>query len=427
MLQVLFRQLAYRDLRLHRHRDHGSGPTGVVIEIPVLLGADSATAPPLEPSPGPPPHQPAPLPRPRRRPARPDRDGVGAAEPSAHPAGDPAGTADPDHHVFVEPLAVGPTGPARSRRRPVVCAIVVAALLVVLAVRFRGDAVSRLSGVPAPRWHWLAACACCTALFYVANGLSMRAASGLRVELRTVTGVQVAAAATNRIIPAGLGAIAIHLRFLEKRGMTRPAALAAIASIKAAGAITHLAGIVIVAGTLSGSGIGEAVVSPVRSTLDGIGTGPVLVGCVVVCALVTGTVAHPRVRAMARPAVRAFRAHVSVLAHSPGRTTVLLLSQAGTRLFQILALACTVWAFGASMSVMSVATVYLVGSMVAGAAPTAGGVGALEPALAFGLAAAGGDAAAMLAVVLVYRVISFWLPIVPGIVALAGLRRSGNL
>ncbi|WP_235947437.1 lysylphosphatidylglycerol synthase transmembrane domain-containing protein [Candidatus Frankia alpina] len=304
-----------------------------------------------------------------------------------------------------------------------VCGIVVAALLVVLAVRFRGDAASRLSGVPAPRWRWLAACACCTALFYVANGLSMRAASGLRVELRTVTGVQVAAAATNRIIPAGLGAIAVHLRFLEKRGMTRPAALAAIASIKAAGAVSHLVGIVIVAGTLSGSGIGEAVVSPVRSTLTGIGTGPVLAGCVVV----TGTVAHPRVRAMARPAVRAFRTHMSVLAHSPGRTTVLLLSQAGTRLFQILALACTVWAFGASISMMSVATVYPVGSMVAGAAPTAGGVGALEPALAFGLAAAGGDAATMLAVVLVYRVISFWLPVLPGVVALAGLRRSGNL
>ncbi len=423
MLQLLFSQLAYRDLRLHRHdRDHRSGPTGVVIEIPVLLGTDSVTAPPL----GPPPHQTEPLTRQHPRPARPTHDGVSSHEPAAISAGSPTDATDPDRHVFDQPLAVGP---ARSRRRPVVCGIVVAALLVVLAVRFRGDAASRLSGVPAPRWHWLAACACCTALFYVANGLSMRAASGLRVELRTVTGVQVAAAATNRIVPAGLGAIAVHLRFLEKRGMTRPAALAAIASIKAASAVSHLVGIVIVivAGTLSGSGIGEAVVSPVRSTLTGIGTGPVLAGCVVVCALVTGTVAHPRVRAMARPAVRAFRTHMSVLAHSPGRTTVLLLSQAGTRLFQILALACTVWAFGASISMMSVATVYLVGSMVAGAAPTAGGVGALEPALAFGLAAAGGDAATMLAVVLVYRVISFWLPVLPGVVALAGLRRSGNL
>nr|WP_101834206.1 YbhN family protein [Frankia canadensis] len=334
--------------------------------------------------------------------------------------------ADQHHHVFAEPLAVA-GGRGRSRRRSALFAVAVAALFVVLVVRFRGDAASRLSGVPAPRWHWLAACAGCTVVFYIANGLSMRAASGLRLELRTVTGVQVAAAATNRIVPAGLGAIAIHLRYLQKQGMTRPAALAAIASIKGAGAVSHLLGLVIVAGTLSGTGIGAAVISPVRSTIHDVGAGPCVIVCVIVAAAVTGTVAHPRVRAVARPAVRVFRGHLSVLAHSPGRATMLLLSQAATRLTQILALACTVWAFGGDVTFMSVATVYLVGSMVAGAAPTAGGVGALEPALAFGLAAAGGTAAVMLAAVLVYRVITFWLPVIPGVVALAGLRRSGNL
>jgi uncharacterized membrane protein YbhN (UPF0104 family) len=33
----------------------------------------------------------------------------------------------------------------------------------------------------------------------------------------------------------------------------------------------------------------------------------------------------------------------------------------------------------------------------------------------------------MLAAVLVYRVISFWLPVIPGVLALANLRRTGNL
>ncbi|MCM3887594.1 flippase-like domain-containing protein [Frankia sp. R82] len=341
------------------------------------------------------------------------------------------GAADPHRHVFVEPLALAmpdpPTARARARRRTVACVVAAAVLLVILGVRFRGDAASRLSGVPAPRWHWLAACAGATALFYVANGVSLRSASGLRMPLRTVTAVQLAAAATNRIVPAGLGAIAIHLRFLQRRGMTRPAALAAIASVKVAGAVSHLAGLAIVASTLSDSGIGTAVVSPVRTTVHDLGAGPVMVAGVIVAALITGTIAHPRVRVVIRPAARVFRSHLSTLAHSPGRAALLLASQAGSRLFQILALACAVWAFGASVTLMSVATVYLVGSVVAGAAPTAGGVGALEPALAFGLTAAGGGAATMLAAVLVYRVISFWLPVVPGAVALAGLRRSGDL
>jgi len=350
----------------------------------------------------------------------------GAAPVCPVPASAPAAEIDPHHHVFAEPLAL--TGArSRSRRGTVLCAIAVAALFVVLVVRFRGDAASRLSGVPAPRWHWLAACAGCTVVFYVANGLSMRAASGLRLELRTVTSVQVAAAATNRIVPAGLGAIAVHLRYLQRQGMTRPAALAAIASIKGAGAVSHLLGLVIVAGTLSDSGIGAAVISPMRSTIHDVGAGPAVLVCVIIAAALTGTVAHPRVRSVVRPAARVFRGHLSALAHSPGRTAMLLLSQAATRLLQILALACAVWSFGGDVTFMSVATVYLVGSMVAGAAPTAGGVGALEPALAFGLPAAGGAAAAMLAAVLVYRIITFWLPVIPGVIALAGLRRSGNL
>ncbi|ORT56309.1 YbhN family protein [Frankia sp. KB5] len=432
--QAAYRQAAYRDVRLLCITTVIApvDPTGVVIETPVLLGAVSAEsaaapAPPLPP--------PVVLTRQllRRPGAHPDdnSDDVAATTPSSTttPRGELVASPAGDVHVFAEPLALrlGPVRSSRSRRRNVLLAGVLAVPLTILAVRFRGDMASRLAGVPTPRWHWLVICALSSVLFYFANGLSTRAASGLRIELRTVTGLQVAAAAANRIVPAGLGAIAIHLRFLERRGMTRPAALAAITSIKVAGGVAHLGGIVLVAGTLSDSGIGAAVANPLRSTVQGLGPGPFVLGCGAVCALVTGTVAHPRIRSKARPAVRAFDTHLKILARSPCRALLLLLSQTGTRFFQILALACTVWAFGTSMTLLSVAAVYLIGSMVAGAAPTAGGIGAIEPALAFGLAAAGGTAASMFTAVLVYRLISFWLPVLPGILMLAWLRRTGDL
>lgn len=399
---------------------------GVVIEIPVLIGTDGATAVPQ------PVRTPAVFPRQRRQAiaaAASDASDTGTVPAPASSVAVADAAPDGDAHVFAQPLALefGIPRAGRRRRRNILVAGVLAVPVTMLAVRFRGDMASRLAGVPAPRWHWLVACALASVLFYVCNGLSMRAASGLRVKLRTVTGVQIAAAAANRVVPAGLGAIAIHLRFMEKRGMARPAAVAAVASTKVAGALAHLSGIAIVAGTLSDSGIGAALISPVRGTFQEIGAGPFLVGCVAVCAMVSGTVTHPRVRCVLRPALRTFRAHLKILAHSPGRTVVLFVSQAGTRLFQILALAFAVWAFGGSMTVMSVAAVYLVGSMVAGAAPTAGGVGALEPALAIGLAAAGGTAAPMFAAVIIYRLISYWLPVLPGIVWLAALRRAGDL
>ncbi|MEX5635005.1 YbhN family protein [Parafrankia sp. FMc2] len=315
----------------------------------------------------------------------------------------------------------------RTRLRILVAAGVLAVVAGLMATRFREDVVGSLSAVPAPRWPWLVVCVVASGTFYVAHGVSVRAASGLRMGLGLATASQLAAAAANRVVPAGLGAIAVHLRFLERRGMTRPAALAAVASIKGAAFLVHLAGIALVAGTLRGSGIGEAVTRPVRMTVNGLGTGPVIAGLAVVGVGVGSAVAHPRIRARARPALRVFRQHLGVLARSPGRAIVLVSSTAATKICQVTALAGAVWAFEGGLSIASVTAVYLVGSAVAGAAPTAGNVGALEPALVIGLTASGATGAAMVAAVLVFRLISYWLPIIPGVTALAMMRRRGDL
>jgi uncharacterized membrane protein YbhN (UPF0104 family) len=380
-----------------------------------VLGADHTTTPLLPP---------LALPR-QRRSTDASRGLIHRIPPSARRPIRPAAA----HRVSA--LDIDLTGRLRQlgrpRRRTLLLAAVVAVPLVVLTARFRTSVLAGLSDVPAPRWHWLVLCAAASAGFYIANGVALRAASGLRFTLAAATSVQFAAAAANRVVPAGLGAIAVNLRFLEKRGLARPAGLAAITSIKAATALVHVLGMLAVAGTLQDSGAGAALTRPLRATVDGLGAGPVWGCCAAVGISIGATAAHPRIRARIAPPLRTFRAHLAVLAHSPGRAAVLVLSLAGTKVAQILALAAAVWAFGGALTVVSVAAVYLVGSVVAGAAPTAGNVGAIEPALAIGLAAAGGAAAPMLAAVLVFRLISYWLPVVPGIVAITTLRRRGDL
>ncbi|EFC79997.1 YbhN family protein [Parafrankia sp. EUN1f] len=327
-------------------------------------------------------------------------------------------------------LDLGRVRPRFGLRRTRVQILVAAALVgivAIMATRFREDVVGSLTAVPAPRWHWLGVCLVATAAFYMAHGVSVRAASGLRMGLGIATASQLAAAAANRVVPAGLGAIAIHLRFFERRGMNRPAALAAVASLKGVAFLVHLAGLALVAGTLRSSGVGEAVTAPVRMTVNGIGTGPFMAGVAVVGVGVGSAVAHPRVRCRARPAMRVFRGHLKSLAHSPGRTAVLVTGTAGTKLAQVVGMASAVWAFEGELDLATITAVYLVGSAVAGAAPTAGNVGAIEPALVIGLTASGGAGPAMVAAVLVYRLISYWLPIIPGVTALAVMRRRGDL
>ena len=58
--------------------------------------------------------------------------------------------------------------------------------------------------------------------------------------------------------------------------------------------------------------------------------------------------------------------------------------------------------------------VYLAGATIGQAAPTPGGLGAVEAALAAGLTAAGLDAGLAVSAVLLYRLLTFWLPTLPG-------------
>ena len=93
----------------------------------------------------------------------------------------------------------------------------------------------------------------------------------------------------------------------------------------------------------------------------------------------------------------------------------------------VLALEVAVAAFGAGPSFTAVALVYLVGSVVFSVAPTPGGIGAVEATLIAGLTSAGMPSATAVAAVLVYRLATFWLPLLPGWGALAVMQRSGDL
>jgi uncharacterized protein (TIRG00374 family) len=90
-------------------------------------------------------------------------------------------------------------------------------------------------------------------------------------------------------------------------------------------------------------------------------------------------------------------------------------------------LAACVQAFNGSLSLAVIAVVYLAGATLGQAAPTPGGLGAVEAALSAGLIAAGLDGGIAVSAVLLYRLVTFWLPTVPGYWAFSWLTRKGAL
>jgi uncharacterized protein (TIRG00374 family) len=99
----------------------------------------------------------------------------------------------------------------------------------------------------------------------------------------------------------------------------------------------------------------------------------------------------------------------------------------GLTLLYVLCLAACVHALGGSVSLTSVAVVYLTGSAIGSAAPTPGGLGAVEVALSAGLTAAGVAGATALSAVLLFRLLTFWLPVRVGWVAFNRLQHEQAL
>jgi undecaprenyl-diphosphatase len=112
---------------------------------------------------------------------------------------------------------------------------------------------------------------------------------------------------------------------------------------------------------------------------------------------------------------------------APTKLLLLLGGSVLITLGYVLAFELSTRAFDIDLRVAVVGSVYLVGSAIAMAAPTPGGLGAVEAALIGGLVAVGVPDDQAVPAVFLFRLATFWLPILPGWIAFTWLRRTDRL
>jgi uncharacterized membrane protein YbhN (UPF0104 family) len=256
--------------------------------------------------------------------------------------------------------------------------------------------------------------------------------------LRQLFAVQVAAGLVNHVVPGGVGGMAVNVRYLQRSGMSRSAAVAAVGVNSVATFVTHLALIAalwslaptaLTAGSSSG-GLAGAL----HRVLPGSSLLGEAAAAVTVCILAAAAAAGPTRRRSAirwlRTAIDRGSAHVRrevrdsgrVLLH-PGRAALLWLGSAAGPVVHALILVAVYNALSGGLSGLVVALVYLVASSVAALVPSPGGFGALDVTLVAGLVAVGAPTTTALAAVLGYRLITVWLPLIPGVLVFAALIR----
>jgi uncharacterized membrane protein YbhN (UPF0104 family) len=228
---------------------------------------------------------------------------------------------------------------------------------------------------------------------------------------------QFAAGAANHLLPTGLGASAVNLRFMTVCGLPLARSSAALALYLLAESVGRVAllGALLVAfpGALRlGTLVPETAFGPLLA-----GVGVVLVIAVTVLALVR------RVRSAVLSFLRTALGEARSVHTRPARALALWGGAFAFPALQAAVLVLVGRAMGLDVPPAHMAVAYLAATVAVALVPTPGGIGSVEAALVVALVAAGGPAAVATAVVLAFRVITVWLPLLPGALTLGALVR----
>ncbi|PCG82177.1 TIGR00374 family protein [Streptomyces sp. WZ.A104] len=274
-------------------------------------------------------------------------------------------------------------------------------------------------------WGWVAAALGFSALSYVAAAMSLLGFVPERVPFLKTVQAQVAGSFVKIVAPAAIGGVALNTRFLQRAGVRPGLAVASVGASQLFGLGAHVM-LLALFGYLTGTERTPDSLTPSRTVIAGLLT---------VAVLVLVVTAVPFLRKFVVTRVRSlFAGVVPRMLDVVQRPQKLLTGIGGmlllTGLF-VLCLDASIRAFSGphvpELSYASIAVVFLAGNAIGSAAPTPGGMGAVEGALTLGLIAVGLPSEVAAPAVLLYRVMTLWLPVLPGWIAFNQLTRKGEL
>ncbi|WP_328396773.1 lysylphosphatidylglycerol synthase domain-containing protein [Streptomyces sp. NBC_00390] len=272
-------------------------------------------------------------------------------------------------------------------------------------------------------WGWVAAAVAFSALSYLAAAMSLLGFVPERVGFVRTVLAQVAGSFVKIVAPAAVGGVALNTRFLQRSGVRPGLAVASVGASQLFGLGAHIL-LLLSFGYLTGTER-TASFTPSRTVIAGLLT---------VAVLVLVVTAIPFLRKFVSTRLRSLFAGVVPRMLDVLQRPVKLLTGIGGMLLLtgvfVMCLDASIRAFGDGVQPVSyaaIAVVFLAGNALGSAAPTPGGVGAVEGALVGGLLLVGLPKDVAAPAVLLYRMLTLWLPVLPGWFAFNHLTRKGLL
>ncbi|GAA1503920.1 hypothetical protein GCM10009677_39970 [Sphaerisporangium rubeum] len=280
--------------------------------------------------------------------------------------------------------------------------------------------VNLLQVISTAKWGWGGVALGAAMLSYLAAALMLRGFVPERLPLGRTVLAQFAGSFVKLVAPAAVSGVAINSRYLQKRGIAPGLAVASVGASQLVGLGCHIV-LLLLFGYITGSRAAPSL-SPSRGLVIVLLSAAVLVLIVL---------AVPQLRRMltarVRPLFSGVMPRLLDVLQSPRK---LIEGLSGTLLLTFAFVVCLdacVRAFGESLSFTAVAIVFLAGNAIGSAAPTPGGLGAVEASLSLGLTLSGLPGTVATSAVLLFRLLTFWLPVLPGWASFAWLQRHEAL
>ncbi|WP_029251785.1 lysylphosphatidylglycerol synthase transmembrane domain-containing protein [Paraoerskovia marina] len=256
-------------------------------------------------------------------------------------------------------------------------------------------------------------------LTWIGSALAFVAFSPVKLSMLRATAVQAAGSFVALAAPAGVGAAALNLRMITRRGVETPLAVATVAVVQVSQFVVTIA-LLLVLSVFTGEG--GLVQTPSTTVLIAIGG---------VAVAIIAVLLVPAVRTWLwkkiRPTLQQVWPRLSDILGQPWRLTMGIIGNLTLTMSYVLAFDAALAAFGQDLSLIDAAIIYLVGNAAGAAVPTPGGLGTIELALTAGLTAAGIPPAIAASVTVLFRLATYWARIPFGWVAMRVLQRTGDL
>ncbi|QKW20248.1 flippase-like domain-containing protein [Kitasatospora sp. NA04385] len=275
---------------------------------------------------------------------------------------------------------------------------------------------------------WLAGAVLWAAVSYPVASFAFSGFVPEKLAFRSTLATQVAGSFVKVVAPGGVGGLALNTRYLQCANIPTAQAMSSIGVSQLFGLLLHMLQLAVF----------SALVGVDTASVGGESSSPLAGGWVLWLAgaatavVAVSVAAVPSLRRRAQTLLRPLRAEVLPrlldLAQRPGRLATGVAGQLLVSMCFVMCLYCCTRAVGQHPGFNAVAMTFLAGNAAGNVVPLPGGAGGVELLMPALLTLTGGvGAVGARDSVMLFRLLTFVLPVLPGWAAFAWLKRRGQI